>query len=47
MGLAAIILVAAILLPVLGASLIVLALAERGVLARWPSARRWLGLAPV
>jgi uncharacterized iron-regulated membrane protein len=43
-GLGAIILVAAILLPVLGASLIVLALVERGVLARWPSARRWLGL---
>jgi uncharacterized iron-regulated membrane protein len=45
MGLAAIILAAAILLPVLGASLIVLALAERGLLARRPSARRWLGLA--
>jgi hypothetical protein len=29
---------------VLGASLIVLAILERGVLARWPSARRWLGL---
>ncbi|HEX5008005.1 MAG TPA: PepSY domain-containing protein [Hyphomonadaceae bacterium] len=47
LGLAAIILVAAILLPVLGASLVVLALVERGVLARWPSARRWLGLAAV
>ncbi len=45
-GLAAIILLAAILLPVLGASLIVLALVERGVLSRWPSARRWLGIAP-
>ena len=45
-GLAAIILVAAILLPVLGASLIVLALVEHGVLSRWPSARRWLGIAP-
>jgi uncharacterized iron-regulated membrane protein len=47
MGLAAIILVAAILLPVLGASLLVIAVVERGVLARWPAARRWLGLAPV
>jgi uncharacterized iron-regulated membrane protein len=36
--------VAAVILPVLGASLIVIALVERGVLARWPSARRWLGL---
>jgi uncharacterized iron-regulated membrane protein len=43
-GLAVIILVAAVLLPVLGASLIVLAVVERAVLSRWPSARRWLGL---
>jgi uncharacterized iron-regulated membrane protein len=43
-GLGAIILAAAILLPMLGTSLIVIALLERGVLARWPSARRWLGL---
>jgi len=43
-GLAIIILVAALLLPVLGLSLIALALVERGVLARWPAARRWLGL---
>lgn len=47
MSLAVIILAAAILLPVLGASLVVIALLERGVLVRWPSARRWLGLAPV
>ena len=46
-GLGAIILIAAILLPVLGASLVLLAMVERGVLMRWPSARRWLGLAPV
>jgi uncharacterized iron-regulated membrane protein len=44
-GLGVIILIAAILLPVLGASLIVLAVIERGLLARWPSARRWLGIA--
>lgn len=46
-GLAAIIIVAALVLPVLGASLIVVAAIERAVLIRWPSARRWLGLAPV
>jgi uncharacterized iron-regulated membrane protein len=44
LGLGIIIITAAVLLPVLGASLIVLAILERGVLARWPSARRWLGL---
>jgi uncharacterized iron-regulated membrane protein len=44
-GLAVMILVAAVLLPVLGASLVILAVIERGVLARWPAARRWLGLA--
>jgi len=43
-GLLAIIVLAAALLPVLGASLIVLALVERGLLRRWPAARRWLGL---
>jgi uncharacterized iron-regulated membrane protein len=43
-GLAVLILVSAVLLPVLGASLLVLALVEWGLLARWPSARRWLGL---
>lgn len=45
-GLVAIIGVAAILLPLLGACLILLALLERLVLARLPAARRWLGLAP-
>ncbi len=45
-GLAILILVAAILLPVLGASLLLLALVERGVLMCWPAARRWLGLSP-
>jgi uncharacterized iron-regulated membrane protein len=45
-GLAGIIVVAAVLLPVLGASLLALAAIEWGLLARWPSARRWLGLAP-
>jgi len=43
-GLAAIIVIAAILLPVLGASLLAIAILERGVLRRWASARRWLGL---
>jgi uncharacterized iron-regulated membrane protein len=46
-GLAAIIIVAAVVLPVLGASLILVAAIERAVLIRWPLARRWLGLAPV
>jgi uncharacterized iron-regulated membrane protein len=45
-GLAVLIVVAALLLPVLGACLLALALVERGVLARWPAARRWLGLQP-
>lgn len=43
-GLAAIIVVAAVLLPVLGVSLVVVALIEFAVLRRWPAARRWLGL---
>lgn len=43
-GLAAIIVVAAVLLPLLGASLLVIAILERGLLRRWPAARRWLGL---
>ncbi len=43
-GLAAIIVVAGVLLPVLGASLLVLGLLEAGLLRRWPAARRWLGL---
>jgi uncharacterized iron-regulated membrane protein len=38
--------VAACLLPVLGACLILIAIIERLALARWPSARRWLGLSP-
>jgi uncharacterized iron-regulated membrane protein len=43
-GLGVLILIAALLLPVLGASLVAMALIERGVLSRWPGARRWLGL---
>jgi uncharacterized iron-regulated membrane protein len=43
-GLAGIIIVAAILLPVLGVSLLVLGLVEFVLLKRWPAARRWLGL---
>lgn len=43
--LGAIILVAAALLPMLAASLTVIAVVERLVLSRWPAARRWLGLA--
>jgi uncharacterized iron-regulated membrane protein len=45
-GLGALILVAACLLPVLGACLILIAIVERLALTRWPSARRWLGLSP-
>jgi uncharacterized iron-regulated membrane protein len=45
-GLGALILVAAVLLPVLGASLILIGLIERLVLTRWAGARRWLGLSP-
>ena len=44
-GLAIIIVVAGVLLPVLGASLVILAVTERIVLRRWTPARRWLGLA--
>jgi uncharacterized iron-regulated membrane protein len=44
MGFVAIIVVAAILLPVLGASLIIVFLLEKFLLARWTSARVWLGL---
>lgn len=43
-GFAVIILVAAILLPVLGASLIIILLLEKLIFSRWTSARRWLGL---
>lgn len=45
-GLAAIIIVAAVLLPILGASLLALGLLEFALLRRWPAARRWLGLKP-
>ncbi|MEQ1608405.1 MAG: PepSY domain-containing protein [Hyphomonadaceae bacterium] len=44
LGLAAIIIVAGLLLPVLGASLIVIGMAEWLVLRRWEPARQWLGL---
>lgn len=47
LGLALIILAAGILLPVLGACLLILAITEALVLRRWPAARRWLGLRPV
>lgn len=43
-ALAAIIVVAGLFLPVLGASLIVIALLERIILSRWPACRAWLGL---
>jgi uncharacterized iron-regulated membrane protein len=46
LGLAGLILIAAVLLPVLGGCLILIALIERLALARWPQARRWLGLSP-
>lgn len=41
-----IVLVAAALLPLLAASLVLIVLAERLVLPRFPHAARWLGLAP-
>lgn len=43
-GLGVLILVAAVLLPVLGVCLVVIAAAEQLVLKRLPVARRWLGL---
>lgn len=43
-GLGVMILIAAVLLPVLGASLIVVGVIERVFLSRWPTARKWLGL---
>ncbi len=43
-GFAVIILVAALLLPVLGASLIIIALLEKLILSRWERARVWLGI---
>ncbi len=45
-GLAALIVVCGLLLPVLGISLLLIGLVEWGVLRRWPSARQWLGMAP-
>ena len=45
-GFVAIITIAAILLPVLGASLIVVFLVEKFLVARWSRAHRWLGLEP-
>ena len=44
-GLAALIVVCGLLLPVLGISLLLIGVVEWGVLRRWPSARRWLGMA--
>lgn len=46
-GLVAIIVVMAVLLPLFGASLLVVLLVERLVLRHLPPARRWLGLGPV
>ena len=46
-GLAVIIVIAGLLLPVLGASLIALALVERLILRHWQPAQRWLGLKTV
>ena len=43
-GLAVLILVCGLLLPVLGISLLLIGAVEWGVLRRWPLARRWLGL---
>jgi uncharacterized iron-regulated membrane protein len=45
-GLGLLILAFGIFLPVLGASLIIVALIERLILARFAGARRWLGLEP-
>jgi uncharacterized iron-regulated membrane protein len=44
-GFVAIILLSAILLPVLGASLIVILVLEKLIFSRWASAKQWLGLA--
>jgi uncharacterized iron-regulated membrane protein len=43
-GFVAIILSAAILLPVLGASLVIILLLEKLIFSRWASAKQWLGL---
>ena len=45
-GLAVLILTCAVLLPVLGISLLLIGALEWGVLRRLPAARRWLGLSP-
>jgi uncharacterized iron-regulated membrane protein len=45
-GMALIVLLLAMLLPLLAASLIALLLVERVILRRLPAASRWLGLAP-
>jgi uncharacterized iron-regulated membrane protein len=45
-GLAVLIVVSAVLLPVLGISLVVIGLVEWIALRRLPFARRWLGLKP-
>lgn len=46
-GLALAILLLTVLLPLFGASLLAVLLWERLALPHWPSAQRWLGLAPV
>jgi uncharacterized iron-regulated membrane protein len=46
-GLAVLIVVSAVLLPVLGISLVVIGIVEWGALRRLPFARRWLGFTPV
>jgi uncharacterized iron-regulated membrane protein len=43
-GLAVMIVACGLLLPVLGISLLLIGAVEWGLLRRWPSARRWLGL---
>ncbi|MES2824059.1 MAG: PepSY domain-containing protein [Pseudomonadota bacterium] len=43
-GFVAIILMAAVLLPVIGASLIVMVVVEKFIISRWQAARLWLGL---
>ena len=43
-GFIAIILIAAILLPVMGISLVVILIIERLIFSRWASAKNWLGL---
>lgn len=45
-GLGALIVICAVLLPVLGGSLLLIGLIELALLRRWPAARRWLGLRP-